>query len=84
MDYSVTPHRTSGYSPYYLLHNRDMIFPTSQDLRAKLTPDVRETEYAHRLEHLKSTLKLAYKLVRENGTKRTRQISSTLREKQKK
>ena len=34
-----------------------------------MTPDVKETEYAHRLEHLKSTLKPAYKMVRENSHK---------------
>ena len=46
-----------------------MIFPTSQDLRAKLSPDVKESECANRLENLKSTLKAAYKLVRENNYK---------------
>ena len=65
--YRGTPHGTSEYSPYYLLHGREMILPTSHDLRAKLTPDVRETEYVHRLEHLKSTLKSTYKMVRENS-----------------
>jgi hypothetical protein len=44
-----------------------MILPTSQDLRAKLMPDVRETEYAHRLKHLQSTLRSAYKTVQENN-----------------
>ena len=44
MAYRETPHGTSGYSPYYLLHHREIILPTSQDLRAKLSPDVRETE----------------------------------------
>ena len=38
----ANPHGTSGYSPYYLLHGREMILPTSQDLRAKLSPDDRE------------------------------------------
>ena len=67
MAYRATPHGTSVYSPYYLLHGRKMILPTSQDLRAKLSPDVRETEYARKLENLKSTLKAAYKSVRENS-----------------
>ena len=67
MAYRATPHGTSGYSPYYLLHGREMILPTSQDLRAKLSPDVRESECANRLENLKSTLKTAYKSVRENN-----------------
>jgi hypothetical protein len=46
-----------------------MVLPTSQNLRAKLTPDVRETEYAARLEKLNSTLRTAYILVRENSHK---------------
>jgi hypothetical protein len=45
MAYSVTPHRTGRYNPYYLHHYRDMIVPTSQDHMAKWTSDVRETEY---------------------------------------
>jgi hypothetical protein len=69
MAYGATPHGTSGYSPYYLLHGREMVLPTSQNLRAKFTPDVRETEYAPRLEKLKSTLRTAYRLVRENSRK---------------
>ena len=69
MAYRATPRGTSGYSPYCLLHSREMILPTSQDLRAKLSPDVRESECANRLENLKSTLKTAYKSVRENNYK---------------
>jgi len=69
MAYLATLHGTSGYSPYYLLHGREMILPNSQDLRAKLSPEVRESECAHRLENLKSTLKRAYKSVCENNYK---------------
>ena len=43
MEYRATPHGTSGYSPYYLLHVREMVLPISHDFRVKLTPDVRET-----------------------------------------
>ena len=67
--YRATPHGTSGYSPYYSLHGREMILSPSQDLRAKLSPDVRETEYAPRLENLKSTHKTAHKSVLENNYK---------------
>jgi transposase InsO family protein len=52
MAYQATPHGTSGYSPFYLLHGREMVMPTSQELRAKLPPEVRETEHAPRLENL--------------------------------
>jgi hypothetical protein len=67
--YRGTPHGTHGSSPFYLLHGREMILPTSQDLKAKLTAEVRETENAYRLEKLKSTLQSAYKTVRENNRK---------------
>jgi len=46
-----------------------MVLPTSQQLKAKLTPEVREMEYAPRLGNLKSSLRSAYKLVRENSRK---------------
>jgi len=69
MAYKATLQGTSGYSPYYLLHGRENILLTSQDIRAKLSPDVWESECANRLENLKSTLKTAYKSVRENNYK---------------
>jgi hypothetical protein len=46
-----------------------MVLPTSQGLKATLTAEVRETDYVHRLEKLKSTLQTAYKIVRENNRK---------------
>jgi hypothetical protein len=51
-------HRTEhmGSAPFYLLHGREMVLPTSQDLKAKLTVEVRETDFVHRLENLISTL----------------------------
>jgi hypothetical protein len=57
----------SGYSPYCLLHGREMILPNSQDLRAKLMPEIREAENVHRLKHLQSTLRSAYKTVHKNN-----------------
>jgi hypothetical protein len=69
MAYRGTPHGTHGFSPFYLLHGREMILPTSQGLKAKLTAEVRETENVHRLEKLKSTLQSAYKTVRKNNCK---------------
>jgi hypothetical protein len=66
MAYRATPHGSTGYSPYYLLHGREMILPTTQDIKANLPPDLRGTDYAGRLENLKSSLKSAYKTVRRN------------------
>jgi hypothetical protein len=69
MAYRGTPHRTHGFSPFYLLHGRETILPTSQALKAKLTAEVREIENVHRMEKLMSTLQNAYKTVRENNRK---------------
>jgi hypothetical protein len=52
MAYRATPHGSSGFSPYYLLHGREMILPIMQDIRAKMPPEVRGTDYAGRLENL--------------------------------
>jgi transposase InsO family protein len=69
MAYRSTVHGTSGYSPFFLLHGREMILPTTQSLRAKLSPEVEATEHAHKLRTLKSRLRTAYKIVRENARK---------------
>jgi hypothetical protein len=36
MAYRGTPHGTSKFSTFYLLHGREIVLPTSQDLRVKL------------------------------------------------
>jgi hypothetical protein len=66
MAYRATPHGSTGFSPYYLLHGREMILPTTQSITAKLSPEVKGTDQAGKLEGLKSSLKSAYKLVRQN------------------
>jgi hypothetical protein len=69
MAYRSTVHGTSGYSPFFLLHGREIILPTTQSLRAKLSPEVEATEHAHKLRTLKSRLRTADKIVRENARK---------------
>ena len=54
---------------HFLLHGREMVLPSSQNFRTKLAQDVREAEYAPRLENLKSALRSAYRLVRQNNLK---------------
>jgi transposase InsO family protein len=35
--YRATPHSTTGYSPFSFLHGREIILPSSDDLKAKLS-----------------------------------------------
>ena len=69
MAYWNTPHGTSKYSTFYLLHGREMVLPSLQSLRAKLSPEVRDTNQAPRLENLKSNLRTAYKMARDHARK---------------
>jgi hypothetical protein len=66
MVYRATPHGSTGFSPYYLLHGREIVLPNTEDVRAKLSPKVRGTDYEGKLENLKSSLNVAYKTVRRN------------------
>jgi hypothetical protein len=69
MAYRDTPHGVSKYSPFYLVHGREMILPNMQDLKAKLSPEIRDAEQIARLETLKSSLRSAYKMVQERARK---------------
>ena len=60
MAYRATPNTNTGYSPFYQLHGREMSLPGNDNLKAKLPQKNQEHE---RLETLKSSLKLAYRLV---------------------
>ena len=52
MAYRNTPHGTTKQSHYYMLHGREMVVPSIQSLRATLSPDIRNTDHAPRLENL--------------------------------
>jgi hypothetical protein len=69
MAYRNVPHSVTAFTPYYLLHGREMFIPTTQSLKPNLPPDEEKTDLAARLEKLKSSLRRAYKLVRENTRK---------------
>jgi len=57
MAYRATPHSTTGYSSFYLLHGREMILPNEGDLKAKISHDIQDVDQVKRLENLKSSLK---------------------------
>jgi transposase InsO family protein len=69
MAHRGTPSCSTGYSPYYLLHGREMKIPTEDDLTAKLSPEAQNADFAHRLEDLKSNLRKAFEIVRQNNKK---------------
>jgi len=59
-----TPHTATGFSPYYLLHEREMGLPSSDNLKAKLPKEKENFDQDRRLENLKSSLQIAYKAVK--------------------
>ena len=60
MAYRATPNTTTGHSPFYLLHGRQMELPSCDDLKAKIAKEVKDADHIRRLENLKSSLTLAY------------------------
>jgi len=42
MSYCATPNTTTGFSPYYLLHGREMALPNSDNFKAKLSKEKRK------------------------------------------
>ena len=66
MAYRATPNTTTGHSPYYLLHGREMPLPGVENLKPKL-PNKGENLNQHcRLKNLKASLRLAYKPTRDH------------------
>jgi len=67
MAYRATPNTVTGYSPFYLLHGREMLLPNSSDLRPKVTRLPLDQD--QRLQNLKASLSLAYKTVKQANRK---------------
>jgi hypothetical protein len=61
MAYRATPYTVTGYSPYNLLHGRNMTLPNSDNLKAKISSE--NSDQHRRLKNLQSRLKLAYQHV---------------------
>ena len=62
MAHRATPSTVTGYSPFYLLHGREMQLPNQENLKAKISSQ--PLDQNQRLKNLKASLNLAYRTVR--------------------
>ena len=67
MSRKASPHTTTGYNPFYLLHGREIFLPSSENLKAHLPKD--NTDEDQRLENMKSNPTLAYRLAAKANRK---------------
>jgi len=65
--YRATPHSTTGYSPFFLLHAREMVTPANENLRPKIPKPTQGTEQL--IESLKARLRQAYQAVAKANRK---------------
>jgi hypothetical protein len=62
MGYRATPHTTTGYSTFYLLHGQDMSLPGTENLKAKVTTNARDMD--QQMESLETSLRSAFRSVK--------------------
>jgi hypothetical protein len=71
MVHRTTPHSVTKFSPYYLLHGRDMRLPNTGNLAARVrTPEedsVKQNRVDHHIETLASKLNEAYEVVMKSN-----------------
>jgi transposase InsO family protein len=63
--YRATPNTVTKFSPFYLLHGREMPLPNSDNLKARVSRE--NPDHHQRLQNLKASLNAAYKCVRPQG-----------------
>ena len=61
MAYRATPNTVTGFSPFHLLHGREMQLPGNDNLKARCLTE--NSSQDSRLERLKVSLRTAYKLI---------------------
>ena len=67
MAYRATPNTVTNFSPFYLLHGREMPLPNSDNLKARVSRE--NPDHNRRLENLKTSLNAAYKYVNKSNKK---------------
>jgi transposase InsO family protein len=67
MPYRAIPNIVNGYSPFFLLHGREMTLPSRETLKPQLPKENFSPD--QRLESLKSSLRMAYKLAAKANRK---------------
>jgi len=67
MAYRATPNTVTNFSPFYLLHGREMPLPNSDNLKARVSRE--KPDNHQRLENLKASLNAAYKYVNKSNKK---------------
>jgi len=72
MAHRAQPHSVTGYSPFYLLHGREMQLPGNDNLKARCVQESMSLD--RRIENLKSSLRMAYKEVAKLTEKHTKEI----------
>jgi hypothetical protein len=65
--YRATPHSTAGYSPFSLLHGREIVTPTNENLRPKGPKPTKKPEQL--IESLQTSLRQAYRAVAKANRK---------------
>jgi hypothetical protein len=71
MVHRSTPHTVTKYSPYYLLHGRDMRMPSENDLTARIETSDNKSDspdkVARHIDELADNLREAFEIVRESN-----------------
>ena len=67
MAHRAQPHSSTGYSPFFLLHGREVQLPNNDTLRARRVEG--STNLDQRIENFKASLRRVYKEVRKANRK---------------
>jgi hypothetical protein len=68
MAFRAVPNSVKGFSPFYLLHGREMQLPNNDNLKAHCASS-NNSGHDSRLENLKASLRTAYELVAKANRK---------------